>query len=133
MRLTLAFVIISALGLTATPRADAQAARKGTSPGLHRTLTGTITAIEAGDSLVTVGLDGETTTKAGQNWDLKIARQTLMLRAGRNNQFVTIDLADLKKGDKVQAVVALQANPSDKAHAAWWLVVYPTGTTPPEH
>jgi hypothetical protein len=68
---------------------------------------------------------------SGQSWLLSLGRQTLLLRAGKNNQFATIEFAELKKGDSVQAVVSLQADPTDRSHTAWWLVVYPAGTTPP--
>ena len=62
---------------------------------------------------------------------MSLGNQTLLLRAGKNNQFATIELADLKEGDTVQAVVTLQANPTEHTHLAWWLILYPTGTTPP--
>lgn len=103
----------------------------------YRTLTGKVGDIKPADRTLTIEVNpapGEAKPKAkasGQSWLLSVGRQTLLLRAGRNDQYTTIGLADLKAGDTVQAVATLRADPADRSHIAWWLVVYPTGTTPP--
>lgn len=106
-------------------------------PASYRTLTGKVGDIKPADRTLTIEVNpapGEGKPKAkasGQSWLLSVGRQTLLLRAGRNDQYTTIGLADLKAGDTVQAVATLRADPADRSHIAWWLVVYPTGTTPP--
>ena len=104
----------------------------------YRTLTGKVGEIKASDQSLTieVGSAAEAKPKAkskapSQTWLLGVGKQTLLLRAGRNNQFATIELGDVKAGETVQAVVTLQADLSDRSHTAWWLVVYPAGVTPP--
>lgn len=106
-------------------------------PVSYRTLTGKVGDIKPADRTLTIEVNpapGEAKPKAkasGQSWLLSVGRQTLLLRAGRNDQYTTIGLAELKAGDTVQAVATLRADPADRSHIAWWLVVYPTGTTPP--
>lgn len=106
-------------------------------PASYRTLTGKVGDIKPADRTLTIEVNpapGEAKPKAKasvQSWLLSVGRQTLLLRAGRNDQYTTIGLADLKVGDTVQAVATLRADPADRSHIAWWLVVYPTGTTPP--
>ena len=137
-----AFIWFAVLALAATvhPAVRAQEVKKaGRAGASYRTLTGKVTELDAGEKLVTIEAASEAgaTPKAkakeggGQTWLLSLGRQTLMLRAGKNNQFATIEPGDLQKGDTVQAVASLQAGSSDRSHTAWWLVVYPAGTSPP--
>ncbi|MBX6314635.1 MAG: hypothetical protein IRY99_17230 [Isosphaeraceae bacterium] len=115
-----------------------QAAKKGGRTGpSYRTLTGKVTEVKPVEMMVTVeigGPAGKTAAKkaGGQSWVLSIGRQTLLLRAGRNGQLTMAEFGELKTGETVQAVADLQADPEDRSHTAWWLVIYPTGTTPPE-
>jgi hypothetical protein len=143
-----AFTWIALLGI-ATAGAGlalhAQETKKGGRSGAsYRTLTGKVTEIAAADKLVTVELAGEAAPRSkakekekekdkeagGQSWLLSLGRQTLLLRAGKNNQFSALEFADIQKGDSIQAVASLAAEPADRSHTAWWLVVYPAGTTP---
>jgi hypothetical protein len=118
---------------------DAKAARREKAAATpYRTLTGKVGEIKAADQTFTIDLGASAEAKpkakgkaAGQTWLVSLGNQTLLLRSGKNNQFSTIELADLKAGDTVQAVVTLQADPTDRSHTAWWLVLYPAGTMPP--
>ena len=128
--------IVSALVLSVAAAAivaEAQTGKKGggrtAASATYRTLTGKVTDVKAGEQSVTV--EAGEGAKRAQTWLLGIGRQTLLLRAGRNNQYSALDLSELKKGDTVQAVVNLVADPTDRSHASWWLVVYPAGVTPP--
>lgn len=112
--------------------AEAQTGKKGgrtAASASYRTLTGKVTEVKAGEQSVTVDASAEG-AKGSQTWLLSVGRQTLLLRAGRNNQYAATELGELKKGDTVQAVVNLVADPTDRTHASWWLVVYPAGVTP---
>ena len=98
----------------------------------YRTLTGKIMDLKAGEQLVTINVEAGKTSKAkGQTWILSVGNQTLLLQAGRNGQYSAMEFGDLKKGETIQAVAALEADPSDKSHNTWWLVHYGVGTTPP--
>ena len=127
--------VLIVLGL-AGAQAPAQVAKKdapaGPSGG-YRTLTGKISEMDPGGRSVTVhiGNGGGKAAAKGQSWILQLGRQTLILRAGRNGQYSMIEPAELKKGDTVQSVVDLGADPADHSHRAWWVVVYPPGTSPP--
>ena len=126
-------VVVVAVLMLSTMAAEGQTGKKGggrSAAATYRTLTGKVTDVKADEQLVTIeaGTDG---AKRSQTWVVSAGRQTLLLRAGKNNQYGAIALGDLKKGDAVQAVVSLQANPSDQSHAAWWLVLYPPGTSAP--
>ena len=106
---------------------------KKTSP-TYRTLTGKVEDLKAGERMLTIGVEASRSgpgVARAQSWILAVGNQTLLLRAGKNGQYSTIEFADLKNGEMVQAVAALEADPTDKSHNAWWLVHYPTGTKPP--
>lgn len=124
----LAVLVLNAAG------AEAQTGKKGggrsSAAASYRTLTGKITDVKANEQLVTIEAGAEG-AKRTQTWVVNAGRQTLLLRAGKNNQFAEIVVGDLKKGDVVQSVVSLQADPADQSHTGWWLVVYPPGTTAP--
>lgn len=115
--------------------APTQTARKTGGKGTaatYRTLTGKIVDLKPSDQLLTINLEPGKTAKAkAQTWVLSVGNQTLLLRAGRNGQFASIEFGDLKKGETIQAVAALEADPSDKSHYTWWLVHYGAGTVPP--
>lgn len=125
---------VVAVVVLSAPVAEAQTGKKGggrsTAAASYRMLTGKITEIKANDHLVTIEAGAEG-AKRTQTWVVSAGRQTLLLRAGKNNQFATIALEDLKKGDSIQTVVSLQTDPADQSHTGWWLVVYPPGTTAP--
>lgn len=147
MRIVSLGIALLAVTFATDPAAHAQAPKKkdigaiveSVPPASYRTLTGKVSDIKPADQTLTIEVNptpGETKPKAkgkaaSPSWLLSVGRQTLLLRAGRNNQFTTIELADVKAGDTVQAVATLPADPADRSHTAWWLVVYPTGTTPP--
>jgi hypothetical protein len=124
------------LGL-ACATAGAQVAKKGgrtaASP-TYRTLMGKVMDVKAADQMLTVNVASTTgkAAKGGQEWVLSVGKQTLLMRAGKNGQYSMVEFGDVQKGETVQAVVELQADPTDKSHATWWLVAYPTGTMPPE-
>jgi hypothetical protein len=137
-----AFTWIAVLAVTSAAGqfVHAQESKKGGRAGAsYRTLTGKVSDLDPGDKMVTIEAASEAVAKpktkakegGGQSWLLSVGRQTLLLRAGKNNQFATLEFADLQKGDSVQAVASLQADSSDRSHTAWWLIVYPAGTTPP--
>jgi hypothetical protein len=131
------FVLLSGTGAVA----HAQEARKGGRvSSMYRVLTGKVGQVDPGEKLVTleVSQDAEETSRkaggqekkaGGQSWVLSVGRETLLLRAGRNNQFAAIEFGEIQRGDSVQAVAALRAE--DRAHTTWWLIVYPAGTNPP--
>ena len=104
---------------------------EGKTPAGFRTLTGTIADIQAGGQLLTLQLPeaGTKGARAAQNWTLGLGKQTLVLRAGKNGQFSTIEMDALTKGETVQVVAELEAD-AEKTHRAWWLIAYPAGTTP---
>jgi len=143
MRRTFTWIAVLAIATVAGSVVHAQDAKKAVRSGAsYRTLTGKVIDLNAGDQMVTldVALEAEAKPKpkkakakegSGQSWVLSVGRQTLLLRAGKNNQLATIEFGELQKGDNVQAVASLQAESSDRSHTAWWLIVYPTGTTPP--
>ena len=113
-------------------KAEAKPSAEMKSSGGFRTLTGTIGEIQAGGKTLTVELPeaGAKGARAAQTWTLATGKQTLMLRAGKNGQYSTIEFDGLAKGETVQAVAELEAD-ADKSHRAWWLIAYPAGTTPP--
>jgi hypothetical protein len=142
MHRTFNWIAVVAISSAISPLGHAQEAKKGAqapATATHRTLTGTVSDLGAGDKTVTIEIVSEAAAKAkakakssaGPKWILSVGNQTLLLRAGKNGQFSTIEFGDLQKGDTAQAVVSLQADASDRSHTAWWLVVYPAGTTPP--
>jgi len=131
-RIAMMFLALGLIGTAAQAQALRKDGRTSASPS-YRTLTGKITDVKASDQMVTVEIPGGGASKSsarGQSWVLSVGKQTLLLRAGRNGQFTTIELGDLHKGETVQGVVELEADPSDKSHTGWWLVVYPAGTKP---
>jgi hypothetical protein len=136
MHRTFRWIAVVAIGAGVFTAGHAQEVKKAPrATATYRTLTGTVSEIGAGDKMVTVEIAPEAAAKAkssgGQAWILSAGNQTLLLRAGKNGQYASIDFGDLKKGETVQSVVTLQADPTDHSHTAWWLVVYPAGTTPP--
>lgn len=118
----------------AAPWGLAQSSKKGSakpSGPSYRTLTAKVAEARKADATLTLSV-ADADAKAKQaSWVVSVGRQTLLLRAGRNGQYATIEFDELKKGDTVQAIVALEADPADRSHAAWWLVQYPPGMTPP--
>jgi hypothetical protein len=150
MRAAFAWVAVFAIVAGTSSTVQAQEAKKaGRAGASYRTLTGKVSDLNAGDQMVTLDIASEAAAKpkakgkdkdkdkgkdkeaGGQSWVLSLGRQTLLLRAGKNNQYAAIEFGELQKGDSVQAVVSLQAESSDRSHTAWWLIVYPAGTTPP--
>jgi hypothetical protein len=118
----------------AAPWGLAQATKKGSARPAgpsYRTLTAKVAESKKADAMLTLSVTDQEAKAKQASWVVSVGKQTLLLRAGRNGQYATIDFDDLKKGDTVQAVVALEADPGDKAHTAWWLVQYPPGMTPP--
>jgi hypothetical protein len=131
-RAATAFVLIGLL-VTSANSQNRPGGRAATSPS-YRTLTGKVAEIKSRDGMLTVDVGaatGKAAKKAGQAWVLSVGRQTLLMRAGRNGQFSPTELTDVKTRDMVQAVASLEADPTDRSHVTWWLVVYPEGTTPP--
>jgi hypothetical protein len=122
-------VVVAAAGLAAEAQTGKKGGGRTAASATYRTLTGKVTDVKAGEQSVTV--DAAEGAKGSQAWVLSVGRQTLLLRAGRNNQYAAAELGELKKGDTVQAVANLVADPADRTHATWWLVVYPEGVKPP--
>ncbi|WP_435017309.1 hypothetical protein TA3x_004915 [Tundrisphaera sp. TA3] len=100
--------------------------------GGFRTLTGTIGEITPGAKTLSLVLPeaGAKGARAAQTWGLATGKQTLLMKAGKNGQFTTIDFDGLAKGETIQAVAELETD-AGKMHRTWWLIVYPAGTTPP--
>ena len=131
---TLALIAaVPSIGLAQATKAVATPSKgKAEAPASFRTLTGTIGEVEAGHQRLTLVLPeaGPKGARAAQSWTLGLGKQTLLLRANKNGQYSTIDFNDLAKGETIQVVADLEAD-ADKAHRAWWLISYPSGTTPP--
>lgn len=109
-----------------------KAEEKAMAPGGFRTLNGTIGEVSGGGKSLKVTLPeaGAKGARAAQTWDLSLGKQTLVLRAGKNGQYSTIEMGDLAKGETIQAVAELAAD-GEGAHRTWWLITLPAGTTPP--
>ncbi len=128
---------IGGIGAAQVPKAGSKPARveskaaRATPADSHRTLTGTVETVQAAQQTLSVKLP-EATARPASTWVVGVGKQTLLLRAGRNGQFSAIEFADLARGETVQAVVNLEADPGDRSHRAWWLVAYPAGTRPAE-
>jgi hypothetical protein len=132
---TLILVAVVAIGAGSCTVGHTQEVKKAPhATAIYRTLNGTVSEVVAADKMVKVELAAASPAKdkssSGQAWTLSVGHQTLLLRAGKNGQLAPIDFGDLKPGETIQAVATLQADPSDHSHTAWWLVVYPAGTTP---
>ena len=131
-----ALVLLTTCALALRVGAQTPKGKGAEGPGAsYRTLTGVVTKVEQGGRLVEVGIvTDRTTSKAGgeSTWNLLLGNQTLVLRAGKDGRFSEAELSSLAKGETVRAVASLKAEGTDRAHVAWWLVVYPQGTNPPE-
>ncbi len=123
-----AMAVLCLMASTATAQTPK---KKADTTASFRVLTGTITEVASGMATVEIGKAEAASKKAGQEWKLAFGKPTLVLRAGKNGQYATIEVDEIKKSDVIQAVVEIKANPDDRSHAALWLVVYPSGTTPP--
>ena len=123
---------MAVVGLMASTATAQSPKKKADTTASFRVLTGTITEVASGMATVEIGKAEPSSKKAaGQEWKLAFGKPTLVLRAGKNGQYATIEVDEIKKSDVIQAVVEVKANPDDRSHAALWLVVYPSGTTPP--
>lgn len=129
MRRVSSLLALAAL-LTFAPTASGQAPKtsaKAAGAASHRTLTGKLGAVKEGGQSLTM----DVAEGAAKSWTLGVGKQTLLLTANKNGQYSRIEAGDLKKGDTAQAVVDLAADGAGGSHKAWWLIVYPNGTTPP--
>ena len=117
---------------TTTERKTSQAVVGEAKASGFRTLTGTIGEITPGAKTLSLVLPeaGAKGARASQTWSLATGKQTLLMRAGKNGQYTTIEFDALAKGETVQAVAELETD-AEKMHRTWWLIAYPTGTTPP--